>query len=96
MIQAWTQTFVDNPRNWNCIVCGWEGKSSEQLTADNPFMPVEFMHPDKHLVYGCPECKSTNQFYWKCDKKGCENAEIGGKQLENGELLLWCRKHEPR
>lgn len=96
MTQAWPQTFVDNPRKENCKVCRWEGMQYELLEAFSPFIKPEPMHPDKHLIYGCPECKSTNQFYWKCDTKGCENAECGGTQLENGELLLWCRKHEPR
>ena len=70
-----------------CVECDWRGHSTEQLRADNPFDPGEF-------IYGCPKCKSVDCFLRACDEAGCWSDVTCGTPTPNGYRNT-CGKHRP-
>jgi Zn finger protein HypA/HybF involved in hydrogenase expression len=68
-----------------CIECEWTGELSELLEDKNPFDLEEY-------IYGCPVCKSIDQFEYICDEPGCNHTITCGFPTETGYRRT-CGKH---
>lgn len=75
------------PGKYKCEDCGWLGFDREMLTAPNPFDPDD-------IVFGCPRCRSIDNFVGLCDEPGCNERGGMGTPTPNG--YRWtCYAHHP-
>lgn len=67
--------------------CGWHGRVSDLLEAENPFVPGDTLH-------ACPRCKEIGSCYGACDEPDCWQEAICGTPTPNGYRQT-CSKHMP-
>jgi len=70
-----------------CQECNWIGKSSELLTAINPF-------DESSIITGCPNCKNIETIRVCCDEPECQREATCGTPINDGYRHT-CNKHCP-
>lgn len=70
---------------WKCNECGHHFVQDNFLVATNPFN-------NKETIYGCPECKTVDQFTNICDEDGCKSDATCGWP-SNPAYRRTCHKH---
>lgn len=70
-----------------CTECKWIGKWDDVLQATNPF-------DSDDIIFGCPSCKSVDQFRYVCDEPGCKEEVSCGTATDEGYRRT-CGKHCP-
>src|SRR5690606_22367208 len=83
-ILSWC-TDMDRPARVRCNTCEWVYTMDHALRAPNPFDPSE-------SIYGCPNCKSVEDFVRLCDRVGCDNAGSCGQSTPD-RYQVTCYDH---
>jgi len=69
-----------------CDECGWAGKGSALLTAENPFVKND-------VLSACPECKELD-IRVCCEIEGCNKKATCGTPVKDGYIST-CGRHRP-
>lgn len=72
-----------------CENCGWVGKESLVLRAENPFA-----EDAGETMMGCPQCREPNRLRLACDVPDCEREATCGTATPAGYRRT-CSKHQP-
>jgi hypothetical protein len=71
---------------FRCDVCNEVTGASDILSAENPW-------DSDQGIWGCPNCKSANEFTRVCDVDGCSDSVLIGSVAGDGLYHFRCMEH---
>ena len=71
---------------WLCTHCRTRSDDDELLRAPHPFI-------EEDSIWGCPNCRETDNITRACDEEGCLQEASAGTPTQEGGYTWRCSSH---